>query len=54
MQEDKEIKAIADIIIALEGLDSPARGRVFKYVVERMNISSGRSDALAVTEYPSC
>jgi hypothetical protein len=51
--EDKEIKAIADIIAALEGLDPLAKSRVFRYVVERMNIQGTMSDSLAAPEYPS-
>ncbi len=38
MEADKEIKAIADILASLEGLDLQARERVFKYVIERMGV----------------
>lgn len=38
MEADKEIKAIADILGSLEGLDSSARERVFKYVIERLGL----------------
>ena len=40
MESDKEIKAIADIISSLEGLDSQARERVLKYVIERLGITA--------------
>ncbi len=45
MESDKEIKAIADIISSLEDLDSQARERVLKYVVERLGITVMVSDS---------
>lgn len=37
--EDKEIKAMSDIIISLEALEPSARSRVIKYVVERLSMT---------------
>lgn len=49
--DDKEIKAIADILASLEGLDSQAKNRVFKYVAERMGIQGMTLEPLRVTDY---
>lgn len=38
--EDKELKAISSILSSLEGLDSQEKERVFKYVMERLGVSS--------------
>lgn len=36
--DDKEIKAMSDILASLESLDAQARARVFNYVTERLKI----------------
>lgn len=37
--DDKEIKAMSDMLTSLEGLDAQAKGRVFKYVSERLGVT---------------
>jgi len=44
MEHDKELKAINDIISALEGLDGDARLRVVNYVFERLGLKEGAPD----------
>ena len=42
MEHDKELKAMNDIIAALEGIEDGARARVIKYVLERLGITSNQ------------
>lgn len=57
MESDNEIKAISGILSFLEGLDAQARERVFKYVTERLGITTPRtvprSPDIAATENTS-
>ena len=54
MMEDKEIKAIADVLASFADLDSQARERVLKYVIERLGITVtvGPSSAAGVPVPP--
>ena len=42
MEHDKELKAMNDIIAALDGLEDGARARVVKYVLERLGIANNQ------------
>jgi len=39
MEQDKELKAINEILLALDVLDEPSKARVIKYVLERIGVS---------------
>lgn len=46
MEQDKELKAMSDIIATLNGLENSEKKRVIKYVLDRLNIEDTRKEIM--------
>jgi len=53
MEQDKELKAMNDIIVTLNGLEDNSRVRVIKYVLERIELASNNKFTLKQIDFPA-